>query len=95
MTLRWPRVSSVAASELELGVPERKEPDEGDDIQPWCTPVGPAINGDIHIKIDHSGYGLHMSIAENLRGMVAKEGVSASIAMKNDFFCQLVTYCAH
>lgn len=31
----------MAASELELGVPERKEPDEGDDIQPWCTPDGP------------------------------------------------------
>ena len=40
MTLRWPRVISVAASEFELGVPERNEPDDGDDIQPWCTPEG-------------------------------------------------------
>ena len=51
MTLRWPRVSSVAASELELGVPERKEPDEGDDIQPWCTPPdGPAKKEDYMIR---------------------------------------------
>ena len=40
MTLRWPRVISVAASELELGVPERKEPEDGEDIHPWCTPPG-------------------------------------------------------